>query len=146
MSIVVPTRDRAATLVDTLRALVRQDYPSDRLEIIVVDNASGDDTEAVVQSARSTSPFAIHYLRKDNQGPAAARNVGIAHATGEVVGFTDSDCTMDPGWVRGAAGHFASGAGLVSGPVRPVINPRRVPGFFYHQTDHHHPNTLYPTA
>jgi glycosyltransferase involved in cell wall biosynthesis len=146
VSVVIPTRNRAVTLADTLAALVAQDYPADRLEVIVVDNDSVDDTEAVVRRAGAGAPIAVRYFRKDDRGPAAARNFGVARARGEVIAFTDSDCTMDPTWVERGVRRIAAGAALVAGPVVPVVDPRRVPSFFYHQTDHRRPNLLFPTA
>jgi glycosyltransferase involved in cell wall biosynthesis len=146
VSVIVPTYNRSATLADTLAALLAQDYPADRLEVIVVDNASTDDTAAVVEAARRPGRAPIRYFRKENRGPAAARNYGVARALGAALAFTDSDCTMRPDWLRTAVGAFAPGVGLVAGPVRPVVNPRRIPSFFYHQTDHRAPNGIYPTA
>ena len=146
VSVIVPTFNRAETLADTLRALAAQDYPADRLEIVVVDNSSTDATEEVVRDLTARASVPIRYFRKDNHGPAASRNFGVEHASGDVLAFTDSDCTMAPGWVRAAVDAIEAGADLVYGPVQPVINPRRVPSFFYHQTDHSRPNAIYPTA
>ena len=146
VSVIVPTRNRAVTLVETLRALASQDYPLDRLQIIVVDNSSADDTDTVAADVRISSPFPLQYFRKTDQGPAAARNYGAARSSGEILAFTDSDCAMRTDWIRRGVDALRTGLDVVSGPVCPVINRRRVPGFFYHQTDHRQRNTLYPTA
>jgi cellulose synthase/poly-beta-1,6-N-acetylglucosamine synthase-like glycosyltransferase len=63
-----------------------------------------------------------------------------------VLAFTDSDCHPISDWLRNAVAYLAKDVGLVSGPVRPFVNPRRIPGFFSHQIDHQRENALYPTA
>ena len=96
ITVVVAAYQAQATLGECLESLVRLDYPRDRLEIICVDNASTDDTPAV---AHAFEPR-VRVLRAERRGAAAARNVGIRAASGDVVAFTDADCTVDPAWVR----------------------------------------------
>lgn len=133
VSVIVPTYNRGPVLMDTLRSLFRQDYPADRLEIIVVDNSSSDNTAELIEQVRPESPFELLYYVKENRGPAASRNYGLARARGSIVGFTDSDCQVDPGWVRSAVDAMGPGVGVVTGPIIPVSNPQRPPGFFQHQ-------------
>lgn len=147
VTVVVPTYNRAVSLADTLDRLLGQDYPTDRLDLVIVDNSSTDDTEAVVQTAQRRSPFPLRYFRKENRGPAAARNFGIAQSGGEIVGFTDSDCHVPPTWVREAVGRFQAGVGLVSGPIRPIWPEHHRLGFFQHQIGEVvRESPLYPTA
>lgn len=147
VTVIVPTRNRAPSLVDTLHDLISQRYPEDRLEIVVVDDDSSDHTHQVVQAAQARSRFPLRYYRKARAGTAAARNYGLARSTGEIVGLTDSDCHLGPDWVRNAVRRMAPDVGLVTGPIRLFVNPKRVPGFCYHQMleiTHEHP--LYPGA
>jgi glycosyltransferase involved in cell wall biosynthesis len=133
VAVVVPTYNRAASLAETLGDLAGQDYPRDRLAIVVVDDGSTDGTAAAVRAAQAGCPFPLAVVRQGRGGIPAARNRGIAASGGEVVGFTDSDCHVGPDWVRRAVGHMGPGVGLVVGPIRPVVHARRRPGFFQHQ-------------
>lgn len=146
MSVVIPTYNRAAVLPYLFDALGKQVYPADRMEAIVIDNSSSDDTEEVVARWRLALPFPMTFHRKENRGPAASRNVGAALARGEIIAFTDSDCVPSPGWLRAAARAFAAGAGLVCGPILP--RPREgQPGLMASQLPAAtRDDGLYPTA
>ncbi|MBI5284212.1 MAG: glycosyltransferase [Chloroflexi bacterium] len=146
VSIIVPTRNRAAYLRDVLGALSNQVYPVGRMEIIVIDNSSTDETEDVVRQAAVTGPFPVRYLRKQDDGPASSRNRGAEMATGEILAFTDSDCVPAPGWVRAAVARFDPGVALVCGPILPVWDGPD-PAFFMHQIyEVMHEDGLYATA
>lgn len=119
ISIVVPTFNRAAVLPYLLAALARQTYPSGRMEVIVVDNSSTDDTEDVIRRWQAVVPFALSFHRKENRGPAASRNYGAARATGDFIAFTDSDCLPASNWLARAADALSRGAGIVCGPIVP---------------------------
>lgn len=98
-SVVVPTYNRAALLAKCLAALADQSYRS--YEVIVVDDGSDDETPSVVKRI----PVA-RYLRQDNKGPAAARNLGIANARGELIAFTDDDCVVPSDWLEQLEGGY----------------------------------------
>lgn len=94
ITLIIPTYNRKDLLRQCLTAATRQDYPT--YEVIVVDDASTDGTAAMVQQEFPQ----VRYLRQaTNQGPAAARNRGIAAATGEIVAFTDDDCLIPPAFL-----------------------------------------------
>jgi GT2 family glycosyltransferase len=89
ITVVVPTRDRPAALARSLASLAQQ---SPAVEIVVVDDGSVD--EAAVREAAA----AAELVRLSGNGPAAARNAGVAVASGEVVAFLDDDCEAIPEW------------------------------------------------
>jgi glycosyltransferase involved in cell wall biosynthesis len=91
VSIIIPVRNGAGTLAACLEALTHQTQPP--AEIIVVDDGSVDATVTVAHS------FGVIVLSQKPRGPAAARNTGAAHATGDVLLFTDADCAPAPDWV-----------------------------------------------
>lgn len=100
-SAIVPTYNRKETLRQTLTALAAQDYPD--YEIIAVDDGSTDGTREMV-----TTEFpGVRYLLQPNRGPAAARNRGIAAATGEIIAFTDDDCVPPRDWLARLADGYA---------------------------------------
>ncbi len=85
VSVIIPTYNRAATVLGAVQSALDQTYPS--IEVIVVDDGSTDDT------AERLSTFLprIKLLRQKNAGPSAARNNGARHASGEILAFLDSD-------------------------------------------------------
>lgn len=92
VSVIVPTYDRAALLPRSLQSVLNQ--TREDFELLVVDDASRDDTRAVVQAFQDDR---IVYLRQSSrQGAAAARNAGIRAAKGRYVAFLDSDDSWLP--------------------------------------------------
>lgn len=104
VSIIIPVKDRPIDLRHCLESLAALDYPRERLEIIVVDDGSSDNTPqvAVELGARLLHSGAI------GGGPAAARNRGAQTAAGEILAFIDSDCTASPSWLRELLPAFAT--------------------------------------
>ena len=130
VSAIVPARDAAATIGRTLAALQAQTLGAGRNEVIVVDDASGDDTAAIAERA------GVRVVRLAAQrGPAAARNAGVAAARAPVLAFTDADGEPAPGWLE-AGLDALRGADLVTGriaappgvPVRAFDRTLRIDG------------------
>jgi glycosyltransferase involved in cell wall biosynthesis len=99
-SVVIPTYNRAELLRRTLESLARQDLPKAAFEVLVVDDGSSDGTAEVV--AGFSDRLDVRYFFQPDEGwrVAQARNVGIAHATGEVCVFVDSGVLLHSGCVR----------------------------------------------
>ena len=95
VSVVVPVRNGAATIDACLEALLRQDYPRELLEILVVENRSTDDTAA----RAAAHPVAL-LNGCDLLTSYAARNRGVGRSGGEIVAFTDADCIPSPDWLK----------------------------------------------
>jgi mycofactocin system glycosyltransferase len=95
VSIVIPVMNRADELRRCLTSLTRLTYPQEKLQIIVVDDGSSDDSPVVaVEFGALLVPSG-----GVGRGPAAARNVGASKATGEILAFIDSDCSASAGWL-----------------------------------------------
>lgn len=120
VSIVVPVRNRPRQLDACLAALARLEYPSDRWEVIVVDDASSDDTAARAEAWKER--LALQLIRLPQQvGAAECRNQGARAARGEIIAFTDSDCLPHPRWLRELAPEFVRPSVVaVGGAVLPV--------------------------
>jgi glycosyltransferase involved in cell wall biosynthesis len=100
LSVVIPTKDRAAALARTLDALEAQRAGDAKLEAIVIDNGSSDGTVAQVQR-RTPGAMPIRLLEQPDGGPAAARNAGVEAANGEVLLFLGDDTEpADEGLLR----------------------------------------------
>jgi GT2 family glycosyltransferase len=108
-SVIVPTYRRPERLAACLRALAALDYPSDRFEVIVVDDGGGATTDG------APAGLDVTLLSQPHAGPAAARNTGAARARGEYLAFTDDDCAPDAGWLRALAEHASPGADQLIG-------------------------------
>ena len=123
ISVIISTHNMRDLLRAAVESLYRQDYPADRFEIIVVDNSSTDGTEEMMRSLQAKASDMLRYYRKENEGPGASRNLGIGQARGDIVAFTDSDCTAHPGWLKNGAAKMGDGIGVVQGKTVP--NPEQ---------------------
>jgi glycosyltransferase involved in cell wall biosynthesis len=101
ISVVVPTHDRPALLLECLDALVAQDYPRSSFEVIVVDDDSPEPPEAAIEAYRERLDISL--LRQGRAGPGTARNTAAHQATGVLIAFTDDDCRPAPQWLSALA-------------------------------------------
>ena len=120
VTIIVPAYNEAARIAASVAALRAQNYPADKLQILVVDNGSTDRTFEILQGLPG-----ILALREMKPGSYAARNLALSHADGEVVCFTDADCSADADWVRNSVAALADpGVGIVAGHVELDFGPQ----------------------
>lgn len=100
VAVVVPTHSRADLLPRLIAGLEAQLGTVD-FEVVIVDDASRDDTVTVLERIAADSPLRLKVLRQErNQGPAAARNAGWRATSAEVIAFTDDDCAAEAGWLQ----------------------------------------------
>lgn len=124
-TILICSYNQAPLLRRALAALARQSPPLGAdSEVLVVDDASTDDTAAVCAAAQATLPGLRCLRTPQNRGLADAANLGLAEARGDVVLFTDADCVPEPAWAaalcQALAGHDLV-AGAVVSPLRPRL-------------------------
>jgi GT2 family glycosyltransferase/glycosyltransferase involved in cell wall biosynthesis len=101
VSVVLVNFRRPDDTIECLRGLQALEYPRDALEIVVVDNASGDDSVARIRAA---APEAHVIAAKENLGFASGCNVGVAEATGRYLAFLNNDAKPDAQWLTTAVG------------------------------------------
>jgi len=95
VSIIIPVLNRADELRRCLTSLKQLSYPQEKLQIIVVDDGSSDESPLVAKEFGALLVSSGGCRR----GPAAARNVGASRATGGILAFIDSDCSASIGWL-----------------------------------------------
>lgn len=120
VSVIMPVRNEAAYIERSLGAVLRQDYPADRLEIIVVDGMSDDGTREAVLAHRAAYPH-LHLIDNPHRIVPPALNIGIRQARGEIVVRVDGHCEIAPDYVRRCVEHLRNGS--VEGPVEAVGGP-----------------------
>ena len=98
ISIIVPVYNAASYITQCLESLVRQKR---RLQIIVVDDGSTDDSLAIVRQLATKYPSSgIEVYEQAHAGQAVARNLGLEHAKGEYIAFVDADDYLSDNWIE----------------------------------------------
>ena len=109
VSIILCTRDRAEHLRETLQAIGQVPVPDGwRCELLVIDNASTDETPQVVQQAQLPN-LIVRYLREPKPGKSHAYNLALQEAQGQVLLCTDDDVRPLGEWIQGMAAPILSG-------------------------------------
>jgi glycosyltransferase involved in cell wall biosynthesis len=95
VSVIVPVYNGEHTIGDCVESIFGLSFPRNEVELLLIDNASSDGTPAIIDRYRDRAVI----LHERKRGPAAARNRGLLHATGDIVAFTDADCVVDRDWL-----------------------------------------------
>ena len=95
VSVIVPVYNGARTIENCVESIFALTFHRDEFELLLIDNASSDKTPAILERYRERAVI----LQEKKRGPAAARNRGLANATGDIVAFTDADCVVDRDWL-----------------------------------------------
>ena len=120
LSVIISTYNNAVSLERTLRSLAQQDADKAQWECIVVNNASTDNTQSVVESLIAELDINIRLMEEPQQGLSYARNRGIAESKGEFLVFIDDDETVNKEFVSAYIdlyrndGAFAAGGKVVA--------------------------------
>ena len=132
LAVVVAARDEQDTLPRCLAALRAQDYPADRIEIVVADDHSTDGTAQIARAAEAADGLPVRYLRVSGgdgslRGKAQAIHEGITTTTADAILITDADCAPVPTWARTVASALsAEGVGLVCAIAHVEARPGRL--------------------
>jgi succinoglycan biosynthesis protein ExoA len=121
VSVVIPVRNEAGFIADLIGTILRQDYPADRLELIVADGRSTDGTREILASLQAEQPRLIVV---DNPGciVSTGLNLAIARARGEVIVRIDGHALIAPDFIRQNVMLLAAHpeAWVVGGPIQHV--------------------------
>ncbi|MFH1895944.1 MAG: glycosyltransferase [bacterium] len=112
VSVCLATYNRLEDLKNCLNALMAQDYPKDRYEIILVEDGSKSGAKEFIMGAGKPPDIRhptsdIKYFWQENKGAARARNKAISKAKGEIIAFTDDDTVAPVNWLSSLVGGFA---------------------------------------
>lgn len=120
VSLIVAMRNESSHIHRCLGSVLAQEYPDDRLEIIVADGRSTDGSAEIVARLLEGRPSA-RLIDNERITQAAGWNLGIEQATGEIVGIVSGHVELAPDYVRSAVAALRrTGADMVGGPVRAI--------------------------
>lgn len=122
ISIIIPTFNRASSLIRTIDSFVNQNYPKELLEIIIADNNSSDSTENDTKKYLKFLEPKFFYFKETRQGVHFARNSASKFSSGEILYFTDDDMEADPELLIELCKifEFDSGVASATGRVLPI--------------------------
>lgn len=100
VSIIIPVRNDAGLLKKCFESILNLDYPKDRIEVIVADGMSTDN------SAEIARQYGAKVVINEKQTVSPGRNIAFKHTSGEIIAFTDADCIVDKNWIRNSLKYF----------------------------------------
>lgn len=89
MSIVIPVYNTEQYIEETLESIIKQNMNLEDIQIILVNDGSTDNSEAILTKYRNRYPNNIYYISKQNEGVSIARNTGLKYVRGKYVNFLD---------------------------------------------------------
>lgn len=127
VTVLIPAYNEAQNIAATIQNKLNQDYPRDRLAIIVISDGSTDDTDDI---AREYSCQNVRLLRREHrQGKAAALNEAVRYARGEVLVFSDANSFFSPDAIRRLMENFADPeVGYVTGNLAYTVQSPGIAG------------------
>ncbi|MBN1154776.1 glycosyltransferase [candidate division KSB1 bacterium] len=121
VSVVIPARNEAMNISRCLDALIQQNYPADKFEVIVINDRSDDGTEQIVHKYSRLRHNVRYISVLQNQivdSPKKhAITLGIKASRNEIIMTTDADTVAPPNWIKSMVAHFTDDVGVVAGPV-----------------------------
>jgi glycosyltransferase involved in cell wall biosynthesis len=130
VSVLVPVRNEAAHAMDFFQPLLNQNYPKDRMEIVVIDGMSEDGTRDIVRRfIEKNGHVTVCLIDNPKRQRASAMNVGIQHATGDVILRVDARTVIGPDYVEKCVSTLVeTNADNVGGVQSPIVAKNGNPG------------------
>jgi cellulose synthase/poly-beta-1,6-N-acetylglucosamine synthase-like glycosyltransferase len=130
VSILIPARNEERVIGRILRRMTELTYPKDKMEVIVIDDASTDETGIIANHYAATYKYikVIHRSQKDGgKGKASALNAGFKHSTGEIIFCFDADYYPQSDIIEKLAKEFANPeVGIVQGRITVLNEPQNI--------------------
>jgi len=111
ITVIIPTHNSEATIQRCIQSITTQTYPTEKYEIIVVDDGSKDNTISIAKKSGVNLVLEI-----DSCFPGKARNIGVSKAKGNLLAFIDSDCEAELGWLETISKELQTYA-AIGGPI-----------------------------
>lgn len=119
ISVIVPARNEAENIVQCLQSILKNKYPPDLFEILVIDDHSNDDTADLVQSLNSSKIQLLRLIDASVTGKKQAIEYGIANSKGDTILITDADCVVGELWMSYHSSFYElNKAKCVTGPIK----------------------------
>ncbi|MBI5214290.1 MAG: glycosyltransferase [Ignavibacteriae bacterium] len=119
VTVIVAARNEEDNIGECVESLFQLNYPNKKLEIIVISDHSSDNTFQIVNQFSKTHPNLICLEAKPERGNLRGKTNAITQAIevskGEILMFTDADCTVSPEWIRQTVKYFDDKTGIVGG-------------------------------
>jgi succinoglycan biosynthesis protein ExoA len=120
VSVVLAMRNEEAFIEHCLQTLVDQDYPTDQVEILVVDGMSDDQSPEIVRAWNARYPR-ISLLHNNSRKTPCGFNIGIRASTGDLIAIVSAHCELERDYIRECVRCLEqTGADNVGGPMRPI--------------------------
>ncbi len=135
VTVIIPARNEEKNIADCLQSVLKQNYPITLLQIIVVNDHSTDNTEAIVKRFNHPSIILINLAdhiedRSLLAYKKKAIEIAVAQSSGELILTTDADCVVPENWVRYMAGLYAQHhAAFIAAPVKIMNHPSVLSAF-----------------
>lgn len=121
VSVLIPFRNEEKNILQVLKSVESQDYPSDKFEVIFIDDNSVDKSKELLEKNISRNNIRVITVPDDysvNAHKKRAIRFGIENSKGEIIVTTDADCIHKKSWLKTLLYFFDDKTGFVSGPVK----------------------------
>lgn len=119
VSVIVAARNEEQNILRCLKSLDRLEYPEDKLQIILVDDRSTDNTENLIDNFIINKPKFTKIVTKKEIGRLKGKTNALANAleiaSGEIILTTDADCVVAPTWIKSTVSYYKDDVAMVNG-------------------------------
>lgn len=118
VSIIIATRNEEDSIENCIHAIIEQDYPNDKLELLIVDGCSDDNTVGVVAKIANQRKFHVKIFNNDKIIQSSAWNIGINESSGEIILIVSAHSFIEKDYVKNAVHYLEkTKAEIVGGPM-----------------------------